>query len=178
MQDIENFIIRKANPEDAYWIAFVNANTWYSAYKWLIPDKVLQARVDSIDERAVKTREFIESGKYFLVTENTDTHEIIWMLTYWNSRNEDYPNSGEIVAMYLLPNYQKLGIGKKLFLAWINELIKLWYNDMIINVLKWNKTIDFYKKYGGEVVWEKDDQFGKMILHEYVLFFKDIKSIK
>lgn len=48
---------------------------------------------------------------------------------------------------------------------------------MIINVLEWNPTIDFYKKYGWTIVWERYDQFGKVMLKEFVLFFKDIKSI-
>lgn len=79
---------------------------------------------------------------------------------------------------YILPKYQKLGIGKKLFLMWINELISLWYDNMIINVLEWNNAINFYKKYGGIVIGERYDQFGKVMLKEFVLFFEDIKSIK
>ena len=172
------FLVRKAKPEDAYWIAFVNAQTWYSTYNWLIPEKILKARIDSINERAKKTREFIENGKEYLIIENTETSEIVWMLFCCPSRNEDYPNSGEIAAIYILPQYQKLGFGKKLFLAWISELIKLWYNDMIINVLKWNKAINFYKKYGGKTVWERYDQFGKIILKENIMFFDDLISIK
>jgi ribosomal protein S18 acetylase RimI-like enzyme len=39
------------------------------------------------------------------------------MLSYGHSRNENYPNSGEIVAIYVLQEYQKLGIGKNLFFA-------------------------------------------------------------
>lgn len=175
---MEKFLVRKAKAEDAYWIAFVNAYTRYTAYKWLIPEKVLKTRVDSISERAEKTREFIEGGKEYLVVENTETNEIVWMLFCCPSRNGDYPNSGEIVAIYVLQEYQKLGIGKKLFLAWISELIKLGYNDMIINVLEWNDTINFYKKYGGTVVWERYDLFWTERLKEFILFFDDIKSIK
>ena len=48
---------------------------------------------------------------------------------------------------------------------------------MIINVLEWNNTIKFYEKYGGNVVWEKYDQCGKVTIKEYILFFEDIKSI-
>lgn len=175
---MEKFLIRKAKVEDAYWIAFVHANTYYSTYKWLIPDEVLQARINSIDERASKTREFIKNGKPFLVVEDTENHEIIWMLSYSASRNEDYSDSGEIISIYLLPKYQKLGIGEDLFITWIRELINLWYNSMIVNVLKWNNAINFYQKYGGRLVWEKSDKFGDVVLSEYILFFDNIKSIK
>lgn len=175
---MQNFSVRKANADDAYWISYVNAHTRYSTYKWLIPEKMLKTRINTINERTEKTREFIENGKDYLVVENNETHEIVWMSVYWPSRNENYPNSGEIYAIYILKEYQKFWLGKELFSAWINELIKLWYNDMIINVLKWNNAIDFYKKYGGQIVWEKSDQVGAFILEEYILFFDDIKSIK
>lgn len=175
---MEKFIVRKATVDDAYWIAYVNAHTRSSTYKWLIPNKVLKMRIDSIDERTEKTREFIENGKDYLVIENTENHEIVWMSIYWPSRNENYPNSWEIYALYLLPEYQKIGIGKKLFFAWIKELIKLWYNDMILNVLKWNKTLTFYEKYGGKIVGERADQFGEKTLKEHIMFFDNIKSIK
>ena len=175
---MDKFLVRNAKPEDAYWIAFVNAHTWYTTYKWLISEKILKTRIDSINERTERTCESIENGKIYLVVEDIEINKIVWMLSYGHSRNENYPNSGEIVAIYVLQEYQKLGIGKKLFFAWIKELIKLWYNDMIINVLEWNNAINFYKKYGGIVVGERYDQFGKEMLKEFVLFFEDIKSIK
>ena len=174
---MNKFLIRKTNPEDAYWITFVHVNTFCSTYKWLIPDNILQARIDSINERTRKTRKSIENGKPFLVVENTENHEIIWMLTYWASRNEDYPNSWEIISIYLLPEYQKLGIGKKLFFAWIQELLNLWYDSMVVNVLKWNNAIWFYQKFGWVIIWEREDSFGPIIMKENIILFNDIKNI-
>ena len=72
-------------------------------------------RINSIDERVAKTREFIENNGRYLVVENIETKEIIWMLIYWPSRNEDYLSSWEINAIYILPEYQKLWLGKKFF---------------------------------------------------------------
>jgi ribosomal protein S18 acetylase RimI-like enzyme len=100
------------------------------------------------------------------------------MMIYWPSRNEDYPSSWEINAIYILPEYQKLWLGKKLFLAWIDDLTKLWYKDMIINVLRWNNAINFYKKHGGKVIWERFDNIGKITIHEDIMYFENIKSIR
>lgn len=174
---MKNFLLRKAIPDDAYGISFVNAHTWYATYKWLIPDRFLESRINSIEEKAEKVRELIKNGGKYLVVENTDKKEIIWMLIYWPSRNQNYPNSWEINAIYILPEYQKLGIGKKLFLAWIHELINLWYNNMIINILKGNNAINFYKKYGGTVVWERSDEIGEITIYEDILYFDNIELI-
>ena len=48
---------------------------------------------------------------------------------------------------------------------------------MIINVLKWNSAINFYKKYGWTVVWERTDEIWKITIHEDILYFDNIKSI-
>ena len=175
---MQKFSIRKANVDDAYGITYVNVYTWKTTYKWLMPDFLIENRIKNIDTRVEKMREIIKETWTHLVLEDVETKKIIWMLSYCPSRNQDYPNSWEIMAIYVLKEYQRLWLGKKLFFAWINELIKLWYNDMIINVLKWNNAIDFYKKYGGQIVWEKSDQVGAFTLEEYILFFEDIKSIK
>lgn len=175
---MENLIIRKAKPDDAYWIAYVNIHTSYSAYKWLMPEKHLINRINMIKEFSEKMRKVIENWTEHLVVQDLKNNKIIWILGYWPSRNEDYPNSWEIIALYVLPEYQKLGIGKKLFLAWINELINLWFNDMIVNVLKWNNALNFYKKCGGKIVWEKSDQFGEKTLREDIVYFDNLTLIK
>ena len=175
---MEKFFVRKAKVDDAYWICFVNVHTWYTTYKWLMPEFILKKRIKTIDEKAEKVRENIANGENYLVVENTETSKIIWMSIYWPSRNEKYSQSGEIYALYILKDYQKLGIGKKLFLAWISELVNLWFNSMIINVLEWNNAINFYKKYGWKIILEKYDKCGKVMIKEFILFFEDIKSIK
>ena len=174
---MDKYIIRKAVPDDAYWIVYVNVHTWYTTYKWLMPDAFLESRINAIDERTEKARELIKNWAHYLVVEDSETKEIIWMLIFWASRDENYKNLWEINAIYVLDNYQKLGIGKKLFFEWIKELIKLGYNDMIINVLEWNKTIDFYKKFWWKVAWDRYDSIGKIQIHEYVMFFENLKAI-
>ena len=142
-----------------------------------MPEKLLQTRIDTIEERAIKVRDSILEGKKYLVIENIDTKNIVWMSIYWNSRNDKYPDSWEIYAIYVLKDYQKLWLGKKLFFAGIECLIEKWYNDMIINVLDWNPTINFYKKYGGVVVWEWTFQAGKNLMKEKIMFFENIADI-
>ena len=180
----EKVIIRKAVVEDAYGMVFVNAHTRYTTYQWLIPQEALEQRIQthSINEKAQKMAEGIEKQTYtHFVAEDTETHKVVGMCTYGPSRNEQYPESWEIMSLYLLKPYQKYGIWKRLFMAWVKELINLWYQDMIINVLKGNDTINFYKKYGGKEVEERSEPrklLDGFILHEWVLYFDNIEAIK
>ncbi|MBR6907948.1 hypothetical protein IKN40_05680 [bacterium] len=54
---MDKFIIRRAVPDDAYGITYVNVHTWYTTYKGLMPDIFLENRLKSIDERTIKVRE-------------------------------------------------------------------------------------------------------------------------
>ena len=80
--EMSNFLVRKAIADDAYWIAYVNVHTRYTTYKWLMPEKLLQTRIDTIEERAIKVRDSILEGKKYLVIENIDTKNIVWMSIY------------------------------------------------------------------------------------------------
>lgn len=175
---MDKFLIRKATIDDAYWIASVNANTRHTTYKWLMPQKVLETRLGTIPEKAEKIKNSIKKNDRFLVAVNLENNEVIWMLSYGPSRDEKYPDDWEIYAFYVLKEYQKLGVGKSLFLTWIQELLNLWYNNMIINVLEWNNAIWFYQKFGWIVVWEKYEPCGKMMIKENMLFFDNIENIK
>jgi GNAT superfamily N-acetyltransferase len=99
------------------------------------------------------------------------------MLSYWESRNDEYKESWEIYAFYVLKDYQKQKIWKWLFVEAVNQLINLWYTSMIINVLVWNPAINFYKNYGWVEVWEKTDQCGKIMITEKIMYYKDLKKI-
>ena len=62
---MNKFVVRKAIADDAYWIVYVNAHTRYTTYKWLMPQKLLETRINTIDERATKVRNAIIEGKEY-----------------------------------------------------------------------------------------------------------------
>ena len=175
---MNRFLIKKATVDDAFWIAYVSATTWYTSYKWLVPQKILENRIATIPERAEKTRNRIQNKKIFLVAIDTKNDKVIWMLSFGPSRNENYRDDWEIYAFYILKEYQRLGIGRRLFLAWIQEILNLWYNNMIINVLDWNDAVWFYQKFWWVVVWEKYEPCETIMIKENVLFFENIRNIK
>lgn len=69
---MDKYIIRKATPNDAYGICFVNAHTWYATYKWLIPDRFLENRINNIEEKAGKVHELIKNDGKYLVVEDLE----------------------------------------------------------------------------------------------------------
>ena len=169
------FIIRKAKEEDAKEIAYVNTYTWLTTYKGLMPDELLEERVKTIDDRVPKIINAIKTKDNFYVA--LDGNKVVGIMSYGKSRNQDYIDSGEIKSIYILKDYQGLGLGKSLFMTGIKELLNMGFNSMILNVLEGNDAFLFYQKYGGKKVSEKIDDFGGTILKENVMYFDNLEDI-
>ena len=170
-----SILIRKGKVEDAKGVVEVNTYTWETTYKGLMPDEVLEERIKTMDERIPKMAESVRKKDNLFVAEDND--KIVGMMTYGPSRNEEYQEIGQIYAIYVLKEYQGLGIGKKLFMTGIKELIGKGYNSMIVNVLDGNKTRKFYEKYGGKKVGKIEDYFGNAKLTEHTMYFENLDKI-
>ena len=170
-----NITIRKATIEDAEDFVKVNTATWLTTYKGLIPDKILEKRKLSMSTRITRTIKDIQENNNIYVA--TVDNQVIGEMTYAYSRNENFLNSGEITSVYVLKEYQGLGIGKQLFLKGIEECINLGFNSMIVNVLKGNNAIKFYEKFGGKKIAQKKENLDGILITEYIIYFDNLKEI-
>lgn len=164
------FEIRKAIPDDALGITIVNVYTWKMTYTGLLPDELIDARIDELKYLAKKRKEDIEKNANFIVVSIANT--IIGFCSYGKSRNELFMDSGEINAIYVLHGFQGDGLGKKLFLAGAKELKHMGYSSVIINCLQGNPSIEFYKHMGGNVVSKRKDKIKETVITEDILYFK------
>lgn len=92
---MNDYIIRKAMPNDAKGIVEVLTYTWQTQYKGLLPDEIIEKRFHTMDERTKKTQEHIMLKNYFYVAEVDN--KIVGVLTYGKSRNDNYSSCGEIM---------------------------------------------------------------------------------
>jgi len=79
----------------------------------------------------------------------SDGKRIIGASTYALARDEKYSGWGEIISIYLLPEYFHQGIGTKLLRASMDELFTLGYSNFYLWVLEDNRSARrFYEKNG------------------------------
>lgn len=164
------FEIRKAIPDDALGITIVNVYTWKTSYTGLIPDELIDERIDELKYLAKKIREDIEKNDNFIVASIGKT--IIGFCSYGNSRNESFMDSGEIIALYVLHGFQGDGVGKELFLTATKELKHMGYSSVIINCLQGNSSIEFYKHMGGNVLSKRKDEIKGKLITEDIIYIK------
>ena len=127
--------------DDRMAISRIYEESWKHAYKDIIPQEFLNS---------------IEEGKWVPVLDSPDWYTLVCVedgkyigtSSFCKSRFSDYPAYGEIISIYLLPDYTGKGYGGKLFDKAVSELKKQGYDKLLLWVLEDNTLAkEFYIKH-------------------------------
>lgn len=152
---MNDLIIRKAKIADAKDIVDINLQSWKKTYSGIFPTDFLDNLCkDSKDyeENIVKMEKKIQERKYIVAESNGS---IVGFCNYGDSKKEQFPNLGEIYALYVRNDFIKKGVGKELFKFVVDEL-KNMYSSVIVSCLKENSSNAFYEKMGCKKIGESD----------------------
>jgi GNAT superfamily N-acetyltransferase len=84
----------------------------------------------------------------------------------------NHPEKGftKIHKIYLLPNQQGFGIGKKLIEFVKKSAIQSEMEGLLLNVNRFNKAVDFYKAIGFTIMFEENIDIGSgYLMEDYVM---------
>jgi ribosomal protein S18 acetylase RimI-like enzyme len=139
--------IRPAIASDARTVATVHVHTWQSAYRGIVPDAYLNSL--SIARREPIWRGVLEKGTPELWVAETDSQVVGWS-AFGASRDEDAgAHTGELEAIYLLPQYWTTGTGRALWRVTRRRLVERGFTSVTLWVLTANiRAIRFYAAAG------------------------------
>lgn len=167
--------IRKAKPEEAESIIDINIEVWNTTYKDLMPKEV-------IEKLQIKDEVRIERCKRH-ITERQNTYvaevdgKLVGYNTYGKTRDENFKNAGEIYAGYILDDYQGLGLGRKLAVECMKDLISKGYTTLVTKCLDGNPSNEFHKSLGGILVGQtKYEPLGIYVGLENIYFHEDLEK--
>lgn len=164
--------IRKIRPEDdRNALSRIYEESWRFAYMGIIPRDYL----DGIPKGQWAASADKPNIRTLIATENG---EMIGTSSFCSSRFEDMEGLGEIVSIYLLPDFMGKGYGKRLFEEVQRELEKMGFADIFLWVLEENtKAREFYERQGfvpnGKYL---DDNIGGKSLRE--IMYVRTKTLK
>ncbi len=151
-------LIRKAAIEDCTQIAKVHIQSWLETYPGIMPEKKLASL--NLDSSRRNWESAILRGDSFFVAV-VDGHIQGFCCGAENRQNEGCETglgdscSAELAALYIVRQYQSIGLGRSLFEALKNEFIQLGHKTMVAWVAEKNPSCDFYAKMNGTLVDRK-----------------------
>lgn len=157
--------------DDKFAISRIYEESWKFAYKDIMPQDYLESIpagrwIPNLDKEGMNTLVLLEDGMF------------VGTSSYCKSRFSDFSNFGEIVSIYVLPQYIGKGYGKKLLDAVVEELAQLGFRDIFLWVLEDNlRARKFYEKAGFTPSDNYlDDNIGGKELREIQYYYFDCRK--
>ena len=142
-------LIRKVLFEEALEYTTLHIACWRDAYTGIIPDIYLDNMSAELEQRAESIGKAINepSGCAFFCVMSGD--DMIGRLIFNKSGDEDKPDAGDVVAIYLLKEFWGKGFGTQMMDFAVSELTRAGYREIIVWVLEKNiRARRFYENYG------------------------------
>ena len=134
-------IIREIQPDDIDHVSRIYARSWKAAYAGIVP----QAYLDDLKEDRWSP---ILAESPFTSLVLLDEGRYAGTSASGGARDETLPGWGEIVSIYLLPEYCGRGYGEKLLDAAVSSLKQKGYADIYLWVLAENmRARRFYERH-------------------------------
>ena len=177
-------IYRRPNSLDSFGIAKVHVDTWNSTYKGLISEKILQRRTYEVSQRRWHDRIARLIDKEIIYIAENDYGEIVAFIMAGTEKYNligtlqdlnDY--EGELMAIYVLKEYQKKNIGFRLLSLVVKYFLSKNINSMIVWVLKENPSKGFYKRLGAKYIGAKYLNLDGELYLESAYGWSDIRTI-
>jgi ribosomal protein S18 acetylase RimI-like enzyme len=170
--------IRPATVTDASGIALVHVDTWRTAYRGMIPDGYLDSL--SYERRGdFWQRSIADPGNpSFVYVAEADEGQVVGFASAGPPQSEQPDYEGEIWAIYVLKEYQGMGIGRRLVQAVACELQARGMRSMLLWVLKDNApSRAFYESLGGQLLKEQQFELGGATLTEVGYGWPDVTML-
>ncbi|HKC33168.1 MAG TPA: GNAT family N-acetyltransferase [Xanthobacteraceae bacterium] len=155
--------IRRARPADAKSVAATHDDAWRNAYQGVIPGAELERLIARRGEAWWNGA--IRKGSRISLLAFGDT--IAGYANYGRNRARSLYYDGEIYELYLRPEFQGLGFGRRLFTAARRDLAHSGMKSVVVWALSDNEpAVDFYRALGGRAVARSSEKFGDKVLEK------------
>jgi ribosomal protein S18 acetylase RimI-like enzyme len=161
--------IRRAKAEDAPALSRVFDSAWREAYQGIIPGVALEKMLSRRGPRW--WRSTVGRGRPLAVIDIGQG--IAGYVSYGRCRDRSLPADGEIDELYLAPEYQGVGLGRRLFKAVRNDLHDRDMGRIVVWALADNeRACAFYENLGGRSIAKVEERIGGTPLGKVAYLFR------
>ncbi len=176
-EDGVSMLLRNADPSDAPGIARVEIEAWRDTYPTLVPQSYLIDHLD-IQRRTGLWHRRLLKGRGETVIGAFDAKNIaVGYVAFGQARNRADSRAGELYELYLLPDAQAQGLGRRLCITAADHLLRLDTTSMCVEVLEGNPSRYFYEAMGARLAARRKHRFAGTDLPALIYRWDDLKTL-
>lgn len=171
-------IIRDSRPTDAAAIASVHVDSWRSAYAGLLPDKLLIDMCKKSQAARWARTVGAGGGSQTVLVADVPPVGVVGFGSCGPARSKRLRQAGEVYMLYVRPEHQDRGIGRKLLYRLFDSLVVRGMTSAVIWVLAENPSRFFYETMGGRCVAQRIGSQWDADLRETAYGWDDLAHVR
>ena len=153
-ETIDSFTFREATEKDVPELGKLHAITWAETYNRKNPN--IQLRQNQWHKSFTEEND----GSWFCILVVNKNNQLIGFAKGKINKDKDSEElHGDLNKIYLLSDYQRLGLGKKLFSYVVKRFLSKGVNEMSLFGVPQNPSCGFHEAMGGEKLYSKKGTF-------------------
>lgn len=170
------YSFRKAVSTDAEAIANIHVISWKHIYTDLVDEKDLSNM--TYENRKILWQTVLQMQKKqqwtFVLL---DGETVVGFISGGPERTRRFEYDGEIYNIYLLPEYQRKGLGGMLLKGLTEEIKQHGYTSLLVWVLTQNPSSRFYERFEAKPVGREQTTIGEGSYQETAYGWKNIDNL-
>jgi ribosomal protein S18 acetylase RimI-like enzyme len=173
MTVMSEITIRPAQPRDARGIARIDVETWRTTYAGVLSSSYLVGLSERRREAGWRVVILHEPRDVRVATNPTGT--IVGFGSCGPNRGDRF-FAGEVFTLYVNPDRQNQGIGRRLLIALFRRLVAARRHSAIVWVLRDNPARFFYERLGARQVSQRSLAVGGMVIEAIAYGWRDLPA--
>jgi 3-deoxy-manno-octulosonate cytidylyltransferase (CMP-KDO synthetase) len=171
----ESITIRNAVSGDVPQIAKVHVESWQRSFTGIAPAEFLQNM--SVEKRQTVFEKRLEENGYRMLVADDERHGVVGFIDFGKPDFDNFGYEARIYSFYFLPEFQRRGLGTRLFKACVKKVADDGYESVCLDTLKSSPYRGFYDKQGGRVVAYDKHLLGKQVFETVIYGWNDLQKI-
>ena len=166
--------VRPARVEDVGAIAHIEVETWRATYPGMLPDRVLVGMSEERQKGSWSGLIRYRPGDVIVAERERDG-----VLGFGNcgaQRDATLPYAGEIFTLYVSPEAQDQGVGRRLTQALFERLIEKGRASALVWVIRANPSRFFYERVGGKLILTRRIRVGGVPVEAVAYGWSDLAA--